>query len=324
MMKLRSYCPPPPGHTRWGSSTVQQLNEASALALIRPAHGRTPERPQWHLPRRYSTSWRDRPQPPRPNRPLDRRPECAAPRALTDETASAPSVEVKRDQGPAVAGIRKAGSSPTPGVRAPRFALDLTNGSTYPLRDRVTGCTPPPCSSELDESSASGGQRDIRPAAMRRCSPTLQWCCVCFAIHTRCVAHLVPSALRLHTSALHATVLVGLQRLPALRSESLGIAEIRGVLARRDSFHLVGRCSRSSRGEYELAVAALPGSGDQGAPTNVYCGSSVAALRPSAMSSSSGKGGVRNPASTARCATLSNLRIAVLAALARVSVAISA
>lgn len=139
------------------------------------------------------------------------------------------------------------------------------------------------------------------------------------ALHTSCRRRCVSAPLRCT-----ATLLVGLQRLPALRSESLGIAEIRGILVGRDSFYFGRVVFPVSRGEYELAVAALPGAGDQGAPTNVYCGSSVAALRPSAASSSSGNGGVRNPASTARCATLSNRRIAVLAALARVSVAISA
>lgn len=194
---------------------------------------------------------------------------------------------------------------------------------------------PSPFSSELDESSASGMQRDVRPAAIRRCSSTLQWCCVCFAVHTtdcslhpnralRCVAFHTSCRRRCVSAPRRciATLLVGLQRLSALRSESLSVAEIRGILVGRDSFYLVGWSSRSRRG-VRTGRRRLP-SGDQGAPTNVYCGSSVAALRPSAASSSSGNGGVRNPASTARCATLSNRRIAVLAALARVSVAISA
>ncbi len=139
------------------------------------------------------------------------------------------------------------------------------------------------------------------------------------------VANLVLSALRLRNQALRCQPqLVGLQRRAVLRSEALTVAEVRNLLGGARVVLLVGSSPRWSRGEYELAVAALPGAGDHGAPTNVYCGSSVAALRPSAISSSSGNGGVRNPASTARCATLSNRRIAVLAALARVSVAISA
>lgn len=86
----------------------------------------------------------------------------------------------------------------------------------------------------------------------------------------------------------------------------------------------IDRPSRTQAAAQELVLTALTRAGHHRAPTKVYWWSSVAALRSSAMSSCSGNGGLRKPASTARCATLSKRRIAVLAALALVSVAISA
>lgn len=160
-----------------------------------------------------------------------------------------------------------------------------------------------------------------------QCANDRRRCCVRLAAHTsgcplhpnrtlRCQSRTVGVALHLH--------LVGLQRRAVLRSEALGVAAVRDSLGVGCASFCWSVVSPVEPRSVRTGGRRLAGACDQGVPTNVYCGSSVAALRPSAMSSSSGNGGVRNPASTARCATLSNRRIAVLAALARVSVAISA